>query len=116
MDEETDRSLFQKIDDLPNARFLGKSDRVFDRHLGGKIETSSRIRISSLQTLRDIYTPGVARVCLAIQENPEKARLFTNIHKTVAVVTNGTAVLGLGDIGPVASACRHHSRWCQLMP
>ncbi len=102
MDEETDRSLFQKIDDLPNARFLGKSDRVFDRHLGGKIETNSRIRISSLQTLRDIYTPGVARVCLAIQANPEKAWLFTNIHKTVAVVTNGTAVLGLGDIGPVA--------------
>ncbi len=102
MDEETDRSLFQKIDDLPNARFLGKSDRVFDRHLGGKIETSSRIRISSLQTLRDIYTPGVARVCLAIHDDPEKARLYTNIHKTVAVVTNGTAVLGLGDIGPVA--------------
>ncbi|MCZ6500868.1 MAG: NADP-dependent malic enzyme [Gammaproteobacteria bacterium] len=102
MDEETDRSLFQKIDDLPNARFLGKSDRVFDRHLGGKIETKSRVRISSLQTLRDIYTPGVARVCLAIQKNPEKAWRYTNIHKTVAVVTNGTAVLGLGDIGPVA--------------
>ncbi|MCH8930994.1 MAG: NADP-dependent malic enzyme, partial [Proteobacteria bacterium] len=102
MDEETDRSLFQKIDALPNARFLGKSDRVFDRHLGGKIETRSRVRISSLQILRDIYTPGVARVCLAIQDDPEKARLYTNIHKTVAVVTNGTAILGLGDIGPVA--------------
>ncbi|MCH8957972.1 MAG: NADP-dependent malic enzyme [Proteobacteria bacterium] len=102
MDEETDRSLFQKIDELPNARFLGKSDRVFDRHLGGKIETRSRVRISSLQILRDIYTPGVARVCLAIQDNPEKAWLYTNIHKTVAVVTNGTAILGLGDIGPVA--------------
>lgn len=102
MDEETDRSLFQKIDALPNARFLGKSDRVFDRHLGGKIETRSRVRISSLQILRDIYTPGVARVCLAIQDNPEKAWLYTNIHKTVAVVTNGTAILGLGDIGPVA--------------
>ena len=102
MDEETDRSLFQKIDALPNARFLGKSDRVFDRHIGGKIETRSRVRISSLQILRDIYTPGVARVCLAIQDDPEKARLYTNIHKTVAVVTNGTAILGLGDIGPVA--------------
>ncbi len=102
MDEETDRSLFQKIDALPNARFIGKSDRVFDRHLGGKIETKSRVRISSLQILRDIYTPGVARVCLAIQDNPEKAWLYTNIHKTVAVVTNGTAILGLGDIGPVA--------------
>ena len=54
------------------------------------------------QILRDIYTPGVARVCLAIRDDPAKASLYTNRPNTVAVVTNGTAVLGLGDIGPVA--------------
>ena len=101
MDEDADRGLFDQIDALPNAKFLGKSDRVFDRHVGGKIEIKSRVNISSPQILRDIYTPGVARVCLAIQESPEKAALYTHINKTLAVVTNGTAILGLGDIGAV---------------
>lgn len=102
MDEETDRGLYDRIDALPNARVLGKSDRVFNRHKGGKIRTISKESISSLQILRDIYTPGVARVCLAIQKDPKLARRFTNIANTVAIVTNGTAVLGLGHIGPVA--------------
>ena len=102
MDEDTDRGLYDRIDALPNAKFLGKSDRVFNRHKGGKIRTVSKSSISSLQVLRDIYTPGVARVCLAIQENPDLARSYTNIDETVAVVTNGTAILGLGDIGALA--------------
>jgi malate dehydrogenase (oxaloacetate-decarboxylating) len=102
MDEEADRSLYERIDRLPTARFVGKSDRVFNRHRGGKIRTVASLPINTLQVLRDIYTPGVARVCLAIQKDPQAAREFTSIDSTVAVVTNGTAVLGLGNIGPLA--------------
>jgi malate dehydrogenase (oxaloacetate-decarboxylating) len=102
MDEEADRSLYERIDALPVARFVGKSDRVFDRHRGGKIRTSSAIAITTQQVLRDIYTPGVARVCLAIQEDPALAFEYTSLGNTVAIVTNGTAVLGLGNIGALA--------------
>jgi malate dehydrogenase (oxaloacetate-decarboxylating) len=102
MDEEADRSLYDRIEQLPNARFVGKSDRVFNRHRGGKIKTVASLPINTLQVLRDIYTPGVARVCLAIQSDPQAAHEFTNLDNTVAIVTNGTAVLGLGNIGPLA--------------
>jgi malate dehydrogenase (oxaloacetate-decarboxylating) len=102
MDEEADRSLYDRIDQLPNARFVGKSDRVFNRHRGGKIKTIASLPINTLQVLRDIYTPGVARVCLAIKQDPQAAHEFTNLDNTVAIVTNGTAVLGLGNIGPLA--------------
>jgi malate dehydrogenase (oxaloacetate-decarboxylating) len=102
MDEEADRSLYGRIDALPVARFVGKSDRVFDRHRGGKIRTASAIPITTQQVLRDIYTPGVARVCLAIQRDPALAWEYTSIGNSVAIVTNGTAVLGLGNIGALA--------------
>ena len=102
MDEEADRSLYDRIDQLPNARFVGKSDRVFNRHRGGKIKTIASLPINTLQVLRDIYTPGVARVCLAIKADPQAAHEFTNLDNTVAIVTNGTAVLGLGNIGALA--------------
>ncbi len=102
MDEEADRSLYDRIDQLPTARFLGKSDRVFNRHRGGKIKTVATQPINTLQVLRDIYTPGVARVCLAIKADPRAAHEFTSLDSTVAIVTNGTAVLGLGNIGPLA--------------
>ena len=103
MDEEAaDRSLYARIDALPIARFVGKSDRVFDRHRGGKIRTESAIPITTQQVLRDIYTPGVARVCLAIRRDPSLAWDYTSLGNSVAIVTNGTAVLGLGDIGPLA--------------
>ncbi|MBV8784901.1 MAG: NADP-dependent malic enzyme [Gammaproteobacteria bacterium] len=102
MDEEADRSLYERIGALPTARFLGKSDRVFNRHRGGKIHTVPSLAISSRQVLRDIYTPGVARVCLAIQKDPAAAREFTALGQTVAIITNGTAVLGLGNIGALA--------------
>lgn len=99
MEEGADRSVFDRIDALPNARVIGKSDRVFNRHRGGKIRTVSSQEIGSLQMLRDLYTPGVARVCLAIQKNPELAWDYTNIGNTVAIVTDGSAILGLGNIG-----------------
>ncbi|MBT8143414.1 MAG: NADP-dependent malic enzyme [Gammaproteobacteria bacterium] len=102
MDAEADRQVFKEIDDLSGARVLGRSDRVFNRHAGGKIRTVSRVHIESQQVLRDIYTPGVARVCLAIQENPERAWDWTNMGNSVAIVTNGTAILGLGNIGALA--------------
>ena len=102
MDAAAGRRLEERINALPNARLLGRSDRVFNRHRGGKIRTVSALDIGSLQILRDVYTPGVARVCLAIRDNPALAREFTAIGRTVAIVTNGTAVLGLGDIGALA--------------
>ena len=102
MDEEFDRSLYERIGQLPTARFVGKSDRVFNRHRGGKIRTVASLAINTRQVLRDVYTPGVARVCLAIQKDPQAAREYTALARTVAIVTNGTAVLGLGNIGALA--------------
>jgi malate dehydrogenase (oxaloacetate-decarboxylating) len=102
MDETTDRGLYAQIDALPAAHFVGKSDRVFNRHRGGKIRTTASLPISSQQVLRDIYTPGVARVCLEIRDRPQMAWEYTSLGITVAIVTNGTAILGLGDIGPLA--------------
>ena len=102
MDEEADRSLYDRIGQLPTARFVGKSDRVFNRHRGGKIRTVASNPINTLQVLRDVYTPGVARVCLAIKDDPQAAHDFTSLDNTVAIVTNGTAVLGLGNIGALA--------------
>lgn len=101
-DEEVNHGLFDALEGLPNARLLGRSDRVFDRHQGGKIKMVSRTKIQSQQQLRDIYTPGVARVCLAIRDRPTLARSYTNVGNTVAIVTDGSAILGLGDIGAVA--------------
>ena len=75
---------------------------MFERHRGGKIRVVSSQRINTLELLRDLYTPGVARVCMAIEEDPDKAWTYTNLRNTVAIVTNGTAILGLGNIGPVA--------------
>jgi len=102
MDEDMDQSLFASIDALPVASLVGISDRVFNRHLGGKIKTVAKVAMSTPQLLRDLYTPGVARVCLAIRDEPVLAREYTNLGNTVAIITNGSAVLGLGDIGPLA--------------
>ncbi len=83
---------------------VGKvSDRTFLLHLGGKIEIAPRHAIRTRDDLSMIYTPGVARVCMAIAENPDDARRLTIKRNTVAVITDGTAVLGLGNIGPKAA-------------
>lgn len=77
-------------------------DEVLQLHLKGKIAVRSRYVIDSMTTLRRVYTPGVAEVCLKIAENPALARTYTSISHMIAIVTDGTAVLGLGDIGPLA--------------
>jgi malate dehydrogenase (oxaloacetate-decarboxylating) len=79
------------------------SDRTFLMHLGGKLEVNPRVPLKHRDDLSRAYTPGVARVCLAIAEHPEDVRRLTIKRNTVAVVTDGTAVLGLGDIGPAAA-------------
>ncbi|HKW94680.1 MAG TPA: ACT domain-containing protein, partial [Methylomirabilota bacterium] len=79
------------------------SDRTFLMHLGGKIEINSKVPIRSRDDLSMAYTPGVARVCLAIKDDPSRAFTLTIKQNAVAVVTDGTAVLGLGDIGPEAA-------------
>ncbi len=103
IDENDSRSVYEAINALPNARILGTSDRVFNRHRGGKIETRSRVTINTHQILRDIYTPGVARVCLAIERDPRLVWDYTARANTVAIVTNATAVLGLGRLRPESS-------------
>ncbi len=83
---------------------IGKvSDRTFLVHLGGKLEIVPKVPIRNRDDLSLIYTPGVARVCMAIAANPEDARRLTIKRNTVAVVTDGSAVLGLGNIGPLAA-------------
>jgi len=83
---------------------IGKvSDRTFLMHLGGKIEVNSKVPIRNRDDLSMIYTPGVARICLAIAENPDDARRLTIKRNTVAVVTDGSAVLGLGNLGAKAA-------------
>lgn len=79
------------------------SDRTFLAHLGGKLEVRSKLPIRNRDDLSMVYTPGVAKICQAIAENPEDARRLTIKRNTVAVVTDGTAVLGLGNIGPLAA-------------
>ncbi len=102
LDDQHESDVFERINEVPVAQLIGRSDRVFKRHEGGKIRTKPTARITDLQTLRDIYTPGVARVCLAIRDRPELVQRYTNIQRTVAIVTDGSAILGLGDIGPRA--------------
>ncbi|MDX2968295.1 NADP-dependent malic enzyme [Kribbella solani] len=86
---------------VPTDAYAG--DAVFELHRGGKIEVSSSIHVQDADDLSKAYTPGVARVCTAIAAEPALARRYTWTSNVVAVVTDGTAVLGLGDIGPVAS-------------
>jgi malate dehydrogenase (oxaloacetate-decarboxylating) len=88
---------------IEGIEVLSVSDRTFLMHLGGKIEIRSKIPIKNREDLAMAYTPGVARVCLAIHDDPSKAYQLTLKRNSVAVISDGSAVLGLGDIGPVAA-------------
>src|SRR6266498_3275436 len=87
----------------PGTRVIEVRDEVLALHIKGKIAIRSRYPVDSIATLRRVYTPGVAEVCLKIADDPALARLYTSISHFVAIVTDGSAVLGLGDIGPLAS-------------
>jgi malate dehydrogenase (oxaloacetate-decarboxylating) len=91
------------IADVPGVEVRKVSDRTFLLHLGGKLEVVPKVPLKHRDDLSRAYTPGVARVCMAIAENPEDVRRLTIKRNTVAVVTDGSAVLGLGNIGAAAS-------------
>ena len=100
-DEKSLAEILTAIENNEGTRILEVRDEVLELHQKGKIAIRSRYPIESLTTLRRVYTPGVAEVCLRIAKDPTQARLYTSISHMVAIVTDGTAVLGLGDIGPL---------------
>jgi len=102
-DSEHGQRIIDKLRKLPVVKISNISDRTFLMHLGGKIEVRSKVPIRTRDDLSMAYTPGVARVSLAIKEDPQRAFSLTIKQNSVAVVTDGTAVLGLGDIGPLAA-------------
>ena len=102
---ETEEQLAQAIREvsrLKEVSVLQVRDAVLEFHKNGKIKMVNTVPITSLDTLRKVYTPGVAEVCRLIESQPSWKDTYTAIPYSVAIVTDGTAVLGLGDIGPVA--------------
>jgi malate dehydrogenase (oxaloacetate-decarboxylating) len=102
-DSEHGQQIVEIVEGLPDVKVVNVSDRTFLMHLGGKIEVRSKLQIRTRDDLSMVYTPGVARVCRAINQDPERAFNLTIKRNTVAVVSDGSAVLGLGDIGPRAA-------------
>ena len=102
-DGEQQERIAALIDALQGVSVLWHQDRALLRHTDGKMKIVARSPVRTVQEMRDVYTPGVARVCTAIAAKPELAAQYTMISRTVAICTNGTRVLGLGNIGPVAS-------------
>lgn len=95
--------IVETVKDVDGVELLQVSDPTFLMHLGGKIEVVSKVPLKTRADLSMAYTPGVARICEAIAKDPEKVFTLTIKKNTVAIVTDGTAVLGLGDIGPAAA-------------
>jgi len=102
--DKVEEQVLEHLRAIQGVKIINVSDRTFLAHLGGKISIKSKIPIKNRDDLSRVYTPGVARVCSAIHEDPKKAYSLTIKRNTVAVISDGSAVLGLGDIGPLASA------------
>ena len=102
-DEEHGKEIVETLNGLDFIDVANVSDRTFLLHLGGKIEIKNKAKLKTRDDLSMAYTPGVARVCMAIYEDKSKAYNLTIKKNSVAIVTDGTAVLGLGDIGPEAA-------------
>ncbi len=97
------QEIINAVKKVPGVRIINVSDRTFLMHLGGKIQVHPKVPIKTRNDLSMAYTPGVARVCMAIAKDPRKSYALTIRRNSVAVVSDGTAVLGLGDIGPEAA-------------
>jgi malate dehydrogenase (oxaloacetate-decarboxylating) len=102
-DEAHAQAIVDRVNTLEGVAILHVTDRTFLVHLGGKIEVVGRTPVKGRDDLSMVYTPGVARICQAIQENPAQQWTLTVKRHMVAVVTDGSAVLGLGNIGPAAA-------------
>ena len=102
-DDDHAEEIAEQLNALDGVEVLWHRDRALMRHEGGKLTVEPRIEARTLQDTRDIYTPGVARVARAIVDDSALATRYTTIGRTVAICTNGTRVLGLGDIGPQAA-------------
>jgi malate dehydrogenase (oxaloacetate-decarboxylating) len=102
VDEEHLHECAAAMDKIDGVTMVSILDPVQVIHEGGKIGIKSRVAVNSIADLRKIYTPGVAQICKLIQKDRSLSRQYTSIANTVAVVTNGSAILGLGNIGPVA--------------
>ena len=100
---EHGQTIVEAIKRVEGIEVINVSDRVFLMHLGGKIEVNSKMPIKTRDDLSMAYTPGVARVCMSIHDDPDSSFALTIRKNTVAVVSDGTAVLGLGNIGPRAA-------------
>jgi malate dehydrogenase (oxaloacetate-decarboxylating) len=103
LNEGHGREITDALESLAGVSVRKVSDRTFLLHLGGKLEVQSKVALRTRDDLSRAYTPGVARVCQAIAANPEDARRLTIKRNTVAVVTDGSAVLGLGNLGAAAA-------------
>jgi len=95
--------VLARLHDLPDVKVISASDRIFLLHLGGKIRVEGKLPVSTRNVLSMVYTPGVGRVASAIARDKSKAYAFTSKNNSVAVVTDGSAVLGLGNLGPEAA-------------
>lgn len=102
-DERHGEELVKQIESIGDVQVVNVSDRTFLMHLGGKIRVTNKVPLTTRDDLSMAYTPGVARVCMAIHDEPENVYKLTIKRNTVAVVSDGTAVLGLGDIGPAGA-------------
>ena len=102
-DHDQAERIVNSLNGLEGVEVIWSRDRALLRHEGGKLVIGSTRPIRTVQDMRDVYTPGVARACVAISEDPSLAGELTMIGRSVAICTNGTRVLGLGDIGPVPS-------------